>query len=114
MALQDLYEEIEVIEIINTSDGLGGFIEAINVVKTIHGTITRASNKEMRVAEKLSNKSYYSLYTSRESGIKANDLIRRVSDNRGFRITSLPGDRKTPAGAGLNIEKFECEIYEKK
>ena len=108
MAISDYYKTLEVIEINNTSDGLGGFVEAINVIKTISGAIVRSSNKETKIAEKLTNKSYYYLYTEKGTGITENNIIR--DGEKTYRITSLGSDRVTPSKATLNIEKFECEI----
>lgn len=113
MILNEFLTDLEVIEINNTSDGLGGYIEGVSVVKTLQGIIARVSNKESRIAEKLNNKSYYVLYVKKGTLIDRNNLVRRVSDNRVFRITSLAGDKITPSGAGIDFEKFECEIYEK-
>ena len=108
MAISDYYKTLEVIEINNTSDGLGGFVEAINVIKTINGAIIRSSNKEIKIAEKLTNKSYYYLYVEKGTGITENNIIR--DGEKTYRITSLENDRVTPSKALLNIEKFECEI----
>lgn len=108
MAINDYYKTLEVIEINNTSDGLGGFVQAINVIKTITGAIVRNSNKETKIAEKLTNKSYYYLYTEKGTGITENNIIR--DGEKTYRITSLSNDRITPNKAKLNIEKFECEI----
>ncbi len=113
MSLMAQYEDLEVIEITNASDGLGGFTETINVIENIKGVICRSSNKDIRIAEQLNNRSIYVLYTYKGSSVDYKKLVRRVSDNRIFKITSLAGDKKTPSLAGLNIEKFECEIYEK-
>lgn len=108
MAISDYYKTLEVIETNNTNDGLGGFVEAINVIKTINGAIIRSSNKETKIAEKLTNKSYYYLYTEKGTGITENNIIR--DGEKTYRITSLGNDRVTPSKALLNIEKFECEI----
>ena len=108
MAISDYYKTLEVIEINNTQDGLGGFTQAINVIKTISGAIVRSSNKETKIAEKLTNKSYYYLYTEKGAGITENYIIR--DGEKTYRITSLENDRITPSKATLNIEKFECEI----
>lgn len=110
MAIEDFYRELEVVEINNTEDGLGGFTEGVRVIKTIQGTITRSSNKEIKIAEKFSNKSYYFLYTSIGSGIRYNDIIKK--ENAYFRITSIANDRVTPNISNLEFEKFECEIYD--
>lgn len=108
MAINDHYKSLEVIEINNTADGLGGVTQAINVIKTIEGAIVRSSNKEIKIAEKLTNKSYYYLYTEKGTGITENHIIRDGQNT--YRITSLENDRTTPSTATLNIEKFECEI----
>lgn len=110
MAIEDFYRELEVVEVNNTEDGLGGFTEGVRVIKTIQGTITRSSNKEIKIAEKMSNKSYYFLYTNIGSEIGYNDIIKK--DNVYFRITSIANDRVTPNISDLEFEKFECEIYE--
>ena len=112
MAISDYYKTLEVIEINNTSDGLGGFVEAINVIKTINGAIIRSSNKETKIAEKLTNKSYYYLYTEKGTGITENNIENNIIRDgaKTYKITSLGNDRITPSKALLDIEKFECEI----
>lgn len=110
MAIEDFYRELEVVEINNTEDGLGGFTEGVRVIKTIQGTITRSSNKEIKIAEKFSNKSYYFLYTNKGNEIGYKEIVK--DGERYFRITSVKGDRATPESSDLNYEKLECEIYD--
>lgn len=110
MAIEDFYRELEVVEINNTEDGLGGFTEEVNVIKTIQGNITRSNNKEIIRAELENNKSYYFLYTNKGNEIGYKEIVK--DGERYFRITSVKGDRATPESSDLNYEKLECEIYD--
>lgn len=53
------------------------------------------------VAEKAVLQNTFTITTARDNPLKFNDIVRRESDSRCFRVTSDGNDRKVPAGSDI-------------
>ena len=103
--LDDTFEDFRVIDKTNAPDGYGGTIDTWNEGITIKA-------EEMKVAMAQGVKASYTITTSKNVNLQYHDVIRRVRDNKIFRITSDGDDKHTPASATLNMRQVTAEEWE--
>ncbi|MDE6789846.1 MAG: hypothetical protein K2J47_11100 [Ruminococcus sp.] len=109
--LTDLFETFNFIEKSPKPDGQGGF--DINWTEGIEfQAYARLDNSiQSKIAEKLGVTSLYTITTNKNVTLENNDVIKRKSDGKFFRITSNGDDNKTPDGASLNMRQVSAELW---
>ena len=92
-------------------DGQGGFTTEWTDGAPIKIAIVHNSTLQARIAEKEGVTSTYTLTTTRENKLEFHDVIKRLSDNAIFRVTSNAEDRLSPQVSTLNMAQVSAERY---
>lgn len=96
---------------VRTPDGEGGFT---TVWTESGGFIANArfdSSMQARIGEAQGVTSLYTITTKKAIFLDYHDVVKRVSDQKVFRVTSDGSDNKTPNGAGLNMRQVNAEEW---
>ena len=110
--LDDAMESFNIIDKIKVSDGYGGTIDSWSEGIEIKAAAVLDSSEEMKVAMAQGVKASYTITTSKNVNLQYHDVIRRVRDNKIFRVTSDGDDKHTPASATLNMRQVTAEEWE--
>lgn len=110
--LDNMMEDFCFVEKTKVEDGAGGFITTWKDGTTFRGVLTLDTTLEAKVAEKSGVSSVYTVTTRKATNLEYNDVIRRLSDRRTFRVTSDGGEVKPPSMAGLDMSQVSCEKWE--
>jgi hypothetical protein len=103
--------------IINKSiidDGYGGTKTVWTDGATIKGAMVHNSDLQSKIAEVMVSKNLYTLTVRKEIELDYHTVLKRISDNKIFRLTSNSDDKKTPPNAGLNMRQYSAEEFELK
>lgn len=109
--LDEAYEDYVMINKITTDDGYGGYSVSWKDGATIQGAMVFDSSMQARTAQAQGVKSVYTLTTKRNIVLEFHDVLRRVRDNKIFRVTSDGDDKYTPASANLDMRQVTCEEW---
>lgn len=93
------------------SDGRGGFNSAWTDGAEFMAAFVFDSSMQARAAEAAGVKALYTITTAKNVNLQYHDVIRRVSDNKIFRVTSDGDDKKTPKSASLNMRQVTAEEF---
>lgn len=105
-------KDCELLEVTEVSDGEGGSTNTYTVLQTFPASITTTNRSQEKSAEKAVSKSTYNITTPRDVTLKYHDIIRRVDDDKVFRITSDGDDMKTPTTSTLKFTQVTGEEWE--
>ena len=98
--------------ILNKQTGLddyGGFINTWTEGAVFSAAITFDTSIQARVAEVQGVHSLYTVTTPRSLVLQYNDVFRRLSDDKLFRVTSDGDDKATPKSAALDMRQVTAE-----
>ena len=105
-------ESLVMIDKTTTADGYGG-------IKTIYvegaefpGAVVYNSSIEARIGAVQGLTSLYTITTRKNVNLQYHDIVKRLSDNKVFRVTSDGDDQKTPASATLDMRNVTAEEYD--
>ena len=103
--------KVECMRMIKTSvdDGYGGEEPAWTNGATFQAAIIPMSSTEIIAAAQHDAKATYNVLTDLSVTLMHDDIIRRISDGKLYRITQDGDDDKTPKGAGLKLRKVTAE-----
>lgn len=107
--LDDSMEKFEMMDRTTVPDGYGGYTTTWKAGAEIPAASVKDSSMEAKIAEKQGVTALYTITTRKNVNLKHNDIIRRVSDGKLFRITSDGDDEATPSGANLNMRQVSAE-----
>lgn len=93
-------------------DGRGGVIPSYVDGVTIQAAFSFSSSEQMRIAEAQDAIPRYIITTRQNINLQYHDVLRRVRDEKVFRITSDGDDNKSPAVSTLNMRQVEAEEWE--
>lgn len=109
-----LLDAMETCVILNKSivpDGYGGYKTTWTDGADFKAAIVLDTSLQARIGEKQGVKDLYTVTTSKALNLQFNDVFRRSSDNKIFRVTSNGDDKKTPATASLDMRQVNAEEY---
>lgn len=109
--LSEQMEECTIMDKITRPDGYGGVKTTWVDGAPIHAAVVLNTSMEARIGEKQGVTALYTVTTGREINLQYHDVIRRLSDNKVFRITSDGDDKHTPASALLNMRQVSAEEW---
>ena len=92
-------------------DGYGGTIDTYTEGTEIKAAIVLDSSLQARIASKDGFKDLYTIITSKGTTLAFNDVIKRKSDSRMFRVKSDGTDKKTPNSASLDMRAVSAELF---
>lgn len=116
MLIDEFSEVCELINVIKTKDGEGGFLTHYEVAGEFQAAIVLQDSSLAQtiafIAEKEQTISRYVVVTDEEVVLKYPDIIRRKKDNQIFRITSDGTDVKIPASSTIRKRFVNAERWE--
>lgn len=110
--LSEAMEDCVIMDKTTTPDGYGGYITTYTPGAEIKAAIVLNTSLEALRAQKEGVTAVYTITTSKALNLQYHDVIKRLSDNKIFRIKSDGDDKKTPASAGLNMRQVSAEEWE--
>ncbi len=109
--LTESFETFNFIEKSPKPDGQGGFTMNWNEGAEFQAHARLDNSIQAKIAEKQGVTSLYTITTSKNVTLENNDVIKRKSDRKFFRITSNGDDNKTPDGASLKMRQVSAELW---
>lgn len=97
--IEESMEEVCFMEKQRVPDGEGGFITTWNEGPSFRASITFDSSMQARIGEKQGVTSLYTITTAKNARLEYHDVLKRISDQKVFRVTSDGDDKQTPARA---------------
>lgn len=92
-------------------DGYGGFTSIWTQGAEFKAAATFNSSMEARVAGVQGVTSLYTIVTTKAINLQYHDVVKRLSDQKIFRVTSDGDDQKTPGSAALNMRVVTAEEW---
>ena len=92
-------------------DGYGGFRAAYSQGAEFQAAATFDTSVEARVAGVQGVTSLYTITTTKAINLQYHDVVKRLSDDKIFRITSDGDDKKTPESATINMRQVTAEEW---
>jgi len=97
--IEESMEPVCFMEKVRVPDGEGGFVTTWTEGAEFQASITFDSSMQARIADKQGVSSLYTVTTAKNAKLEFHDVIKRLSDEKVFRITSDGDDRQTPPRA---------------
>lgn len=97
--IEESMEPVCFMEKTRTPDGEGGFITVWTEGAEFNASITFDTSMQARVADKQGVTSLYTVTTAKNAKLEYHDVLKRLSDDKIFRITSDGDDKQTPLRA---------------
>ena len=110
--LSEAFENFIILNKAIIDDGYGGVITTWTEGATIQGAVVLDTSTEAKIAEIMGAKNLYTLTVRKELSLDYHTVIKRLSDNKIFRLTSDTDDKKTPTSASLNMRQYSAEEWE--
>lgn len=110
MALEDFFEDFWRQDYESVSDGMGGLMKRYSDKERFLGAISTVSSEEADIAYSSGAKTVYRITIPEGETLSQDDVVRRVRDNRKYRITSDSSDRKTPDVAQVRYAWVTAEV----
>lgn len=109
--LKQAMEDVVMLEKTRKEDGEGGFITTWHEGAMFKAAITYDTSMSARIAEKQGVTSTYTITTSKSARLEFHDVLKRLSDNKIFRVTSDGDDKFTPESSSLNMRQVTAEEW---
>ena len=93
-------------------DGYGGYKTIWTEGAEFKAAITFDTSIEARVAQAQGVYSLYTITTPRDIVLEYNDVFKRLSDGKTFKVTSDGDDKYTPPSAGLDMRQVTAREWE--
>lgn len=110
--LSDAFEECCFIDKTTRPDGYGGVKPVWQEGAVFNAAFSLDTSVEARVAEKQGVTGLYKIITEKSINLQYHDVVKRIRDNKIFRVTSDGDDKKTPGSAALNMRSVSAEEWE--
>lgn len=109
--IQDYYSNLTMMDKKSVSDGMGGFGYEYTDGAGFKGLISTVNTMERILAEQQGIKTIYRLTIDKTCPIKYDDIIKRESDKKTFRVASNPEDIQSPAYSQVQIKQTTLEEF---
>ena len=93
------------------ADGYGGYIDSYTEGVEFLAAFDFNNSLQGKIAEKDGVTDRYTVTTLKEFNLVFNDVFKRSSDGKIFRVTTDGTDKRTPASAGLNMRQVSAELF---
>ena len=110
--VSDRMQECVMLDKSTPSDNYGGTNTTYTSGATFQAAITLNSSSGLKVADKMTEKSLYTVTTSKAITLKYYDVFKRKSDSKIFRVTSDGYDNYTPETSTLNMRQVTAEEFQ--
>lgn len=111
MSLKDEYFQMDKYVIMDKTtkpDGYGGVKTKWEEGAQIEVALEKTNSTGAEIAEALTEKKRFVVFTKQNVFLKQNDAIKRLSDGQAFLITS-DAEQKTPGSSSLDMRRCEAE-----
>lgn len=109
--IDEQMEDCKVIDKTSVSDGQGGFNYVWKDGATFKAAVTKDSSLQARIAEKQGVTEVYTITVKRGTTLQVNDIVKRLSDNTTYRVTSNTKDDETPNRASFQYGQVTAEKW---
>ncbi len=109
--LSDSMEKCILLNKQTTADGYGGYDTIWADGAEFAAAIVLDTSIQARIGEKQGVTALYTVTTAKAMNLQYNDVFRRVSDGKIFRVKSDGDDKRTPASAGLDMRQVSAEEW---
>ena len=109
--LSEFFEDFVIVNKVIVDDGYGGVDTTWTDGAHIKGALVLDSSMQARMAEAQGVKDLYTLTVRKSTELDFHTVIRRVSDNKIFRLTTDSDDKKTPNSASLDMRQYSVEEW---
>lgn len=110
--LDEAMQECVLMNKTTAPDGYGGRIDAwTESTFTFSAAIVYNTSIQARVAEQSGIKNMYTVTTPKLVKLNFNEIFKRISDGKLFKVTSDGADNKTPDSATLDMRQYTAEEY---
>ena len=109
--LSEAMEPFVMLDRSTVADGYGGYISVWTEGASFDAAATFDSSIEARVAGVQGVTSLYTITTTKAINLQYHDVLKRLSDNKIFRVTSDGDDKKTPMSATLDMRQVTAEEW---
>ena len=110
-----LYEtmmtDCQVMDKRSVADGMGGFTYEWTPGATFRAAIIKDSSMQARVAEKEGVTEVYTITAEKGVTLDYHDVVKRLSDEQVFRVTSIVTDSETPQVASFQFGQVTAEKW---
>lgn len=110
--LSEAMEDCCFIDKMTRPDGYGGVKSVWKDGAVFTAAFSLDSSVEARIAEQQGVKGLYKIITDKSINLQYHDVVKRLRDNKVFRVTSDGDDKRTPASAALNMRSVSAEEWE--
>ena len=97
---------------IDRSDGQFGTVDAYEPGAAFRAMLIKVSAPEVRLAERQGLREQYTVVVPMGVALRHNDVFRRDSDGRTFRVTSSTTDGAAPEASTVKIAKCSAERWD--
>ena len=109
--LHDSMDTCTILDKHTAADGYGGYTTTWEDGAEFQAAIVLDTSMQARTAEKAGVTALYTVTTRKAMNLQYHDVFRRDADGKIFRVTSDGDDKKTPAGAGLDMRQVSAEEW---
>lgn len=109
--LDEAFEPFKILDRVTSDDGYGGVVTEWVDGAGINGALVFNSSSQMKIAQALGSTSAYTLTVRKNVNLDYHMVLKRVSDNKVFRVTANSDENKTPNSAGLNMLQYSMEEW---
>ena len=92
-------------------DGEGGVTTVWTDGAVFKAAVRLDSSLQAQVAAAQGVTGIYTIITPRTVNLQFHDVVRRLTDNKVFRVTSDGDDKRTPNSAGLDMRSVSAEEW---
>ena len=109
--LESAFETFAMIDKTTVADSYGGFYSVWTQSAQFKAAATFDTSIEARIAAVQGVKNLYTITTTKAVNLQYHDVVKRLSDDKIFRVTSDGDDKKTPSSATLNMRVVTAEEW---
>lgn len=109
--LDSAMERFVFIDKTRVPDGEGGYTTVWTEGAEIYANARFDTSMQARIGEAQGVTALYTITTRKAVTLEYHDVIKRVRDNKIFRVTSDGDDVKTPESASLNMRQVTAEEW---
>lgn len=110
--IDEAMENCVIMDKTTAPDGYGGIKTVWKDGAPIMAAFSFNSSTQARIAAQQGVNNRYTVLTNKKVVLQDQDVIKRLSDEKYFRITSDGKDNRTPKSAGLDLRAVEAEQWE--
>lgn len=109
--LDEAMEAFVLMDKTTVPDGYGGYNAFWTDGAKFQAAIVLDTSMQARIGEKQGVTELYTITTRKNMNLQYHDVIRRLSDDKVFRVTSDGDEKKTPGSARLDMRQVSAQEW---